>query len=430
MRLTAHLLNSAPSATRKALNYIVSSRYRKFANRPPTEKDVDDYIKPTFRMPETTTQPLEGLLAINKPTGISSAEALRRLQQIFKRSSIFAETLNAEKQRREAENRHQPWRKKQNKKNAVKIGHGGTLDPMASGVLIAGIGAGTKRLQDFLNCTKTYEAVAMFGAGTDTYDSEGKVTNWAKWEDITKEKIEEALGQFRGDILQKPPIYSALHMNGKRLYEYAREGKPLPVEIKARPVSTLSLELVDFTHEHDYKYPEDAPQEEKDTVAALEKQLEGEKGESSIVAATRSPEVGEKRPRSASAQGGDESTTKKQKTDEDAAIPAAETETTPATVKTEAATPAVDTEAFKKPCIATFRLTVTSGFYVRSFIHDIGKALGSEAHMVKLVRTRQADFELGNDNVLEWRELMDQPEEVWGPKVEGMLRKWAQEQKK
>jgi tRNA pseudouridine55 synthase len=72
-------------------------------------------------------------------------------------------------------------------------------------------------------------------------------------------------------------------------------------------------------------------------------------------------------------------------------------------------------------------MTVTSGFYVRSLIHDLGQALGSAAHMVKLVRTRQSDYEVGKENVLEWEDLMENPEEIWGSKVEGLLRKWAEE---
>jgi tRNA pseudouridine55 synthase len=208
-------------------------------------------------------------------------------------------------------------------------------------------------------------------------------------------------------------------MNGKRLYEYAREGKPLPVEIQARPVSTVSLELTDFTFEHDYEFPEEAPQEEKDTVAALEKQLDT----AEAAAAEEEQAVGEKRPHSTEQDGHE---AKKLKADEVADVASAE-----APAATEAPAPvtttATATKPQGKPFIVTLRMTVTSGFYVRSLVHDLGKALGSEAHMVKLVRTRQSDYELGTDTVLEWDELMEKPEEVWGPKVESTLRKWAEE---
>jgi tRNA pseudouridine55 synthase len=208
MRSTTRLLKTAPQAITRTYgynnNHIISSRF--ISKRSPLLHDDDDEMSSSS---SSRAQPLEGLLAINKPTGISSAEALRRLQKLFKPSSIFAATLQAEKEKREQESHNQRnRRKKQSAKRVdVKIGHGGTLDPMASGVLIAGIGAGTKKLQDFLVCTKTYEATAMFGAGTDTYDSEGKVIAWANWEGITREKVEEALGQFRGDIMQKPPMW-------------------------------------------------------------------------------------------------------------------------------------------------------------------------------------------------------------------------------
>jgi tRNA pseudouridine55 synthase len=182
--------------------------FSKFLNKFHTNRSrrlVAYHVKRSFG---EMTSPLEGLLAVNKPTGLSSAEALRRLQQIFKPSAIFADTLQAEKERRERESHRQRVRRRNPNavRNEVKIGHGGTLDPMASGVLIAGIGGGTKYLQQFLNCTKTYEATAMFGADTDTYDAMGKVVKWASWEGINGEKVEKALEQFKGDIMQVPPM--------------------------------------------------------------------------------------------------------------------------------------------------------------------------------------------------------------------------------
>ena len=132
-----------------------------------------------------------------------------------------------------------------------------------------------------------------------------------------------------------------------------------------------------------------------------------EKAEEPITAAM----AGEKRPRSESP----DTAVKKQKSTPEPTDPAP------------APTAAVSQRPVGKPPVFTLCMTVTSGFYVRSLIHDLGKALGTEAHMVKLVRTRQSDYAIGNDNVLEWEELMENPEEVWGPKVEGLLRKWAEE---
>jgi tRNA U55 pseudouridine synthase TruB len=158
-----------------------------------------------------TPVPLEGMMAINKPTGISSAEVLRKLQKVFNPSDIFAETLFAERKRRKEESRNQKnLRRKTSARNVqVKIGHGGTLDPMASGVLIAGIGRATKKLQQFLTCSKTYEATMVFGAETDSFDAMGKVVGYAQWDGVTREMVLEKLQRFRGDILQIPPMFVA-----------------------------------------------------------------------------------------------------------------------------------------------------------------------------------------------------------------------------
>jgi len=191
---------------------------------------------------------------VNKPSGISSAQALRDLQHHFNPSELFAPWIANEKNIRARENHNQRRRRKE-KQIQVKIGHGGTLDPLATGVLIAGVGKGTKSLQDFLLCTKVYETVVLFGTSTDTYDRVGKVLRRAPYEHITKEKVEEALGQFRGKFMQLPPLFSALKMNGKPLYEYAREGKEIPREIERREVEVLNLELVEWmeggTHSHE-----------------------------------------------------------------------------------------------------------------------------------------------------------------------------------
>jgi tRNA pseudouridine55 synthase len=88
------------------------------------------------------------------------------------------------------------------------MGHGGTLDPMATGVLIVGVGSGTKQLNALLGGMKEYEATCVFGTVTDSYDAVGKILRRAPTEHITKEKVEEALEKFRGDILQQPPMCS------------------------------------------------------------------------------------------------------------------------------------------------------------------------------------------------------------------------------
>src|SRR4051794_12313241 len=101
--------------------------------------------------------------------GMSSAQVIRDCQSVFNPSSLFAKMLQEEKAIRDKESKYQKQRRRSAKKQIqVKIGHGGTLDPLATGVLILGVGKGTKTLQNFLLCTKTYETVVLFGASTDS----------------------------------------------------------------------------------------------------------------------------------------------------------------------------------------------------------------------------------------------------------------------
>ncbi len=107
-----------------------------------------------------------------------------------------------------------------------KIGHAGTLDPMATGLLIILLGDATKRFDEFQGVKKEYEAVIEFGKKTDTYDREGKVIfEYKKTFKISKKEIEIALKNFTGKIKQKPPPHSAIKIGGKRAYELARSGK-------------------------------------------------------------------------------------------------------------------------------------------------------------------------------------------------------------
>ena len=123
-----------------------------------------------------------------------------------------------------------------------QIGHTGTLDPFAEGVLPICIGKAT-RLIEFLEDEKAYIGTVQFGKSTDTYDVDGKIINTSE-KQITFEDLENALKDFRGEIEQTPPIYSAIKINGKKLYEYAREGKD--VEIKPRKVCIQKLEILSF----------------------------------------------------------------------------------------------------------------------------------------------------------------------------------------
>lgn len=127
-----------------------------------------------------------------------------------------------------------------------QIGHTGTLDPFAEGVLPVCIGKAT-RIIEYLKDDKAYIGTVQFGKSTTTYDTEGETVNISD-KKISAETIETALENFRGEIEQLPPIYSAIKINGKKLYEYARKGEE--VEIKPRKVTIRKLDLINFDEEN------------------------------------------------------------------------------------------------------------------------------------------------------------------------------------
>lgn len=128
------------------------------------------------------------------------------------------------------------------KLNIKQVGHTGTLDPFAEGVLPVCVGKAT-RLIEYFDDDKEYLATVQFGSQTTTYDLEGDITQTSSTK-ITQTDLEKALEAFRGEILQTPPIYSAIKVNGKKLYEYAREGKE--VKIEPRKVTIYKIELKSF----------------------------------------------------------------------------------------------------------------------------------------------------------------------------------------
>lgn len=125
-----------------------------------------------------------------------------------------------------------------------KVGHGGTLDPLATGVLIIAIDEATKLLSIHLNDIKEYECEILFGIETDTFDLEGKIINQCEVKDIDLGKINQILKSWKKEYLQMPPLYSAIKINGKPLYKYARDNKE--IEIKPRNVKLLDYEIISF----------------------------------------------------------------------------------------------------------------------------------------------------------------------------------------
>jgi tRNA pseudouridine55 synthase len=154
---------------------------------------------------------IDGVLLLDKPLGLSSNDALVRAKRLF---------------------------------NAKKAGHTGTLDPLATGLLPLCFGEATKFSQDLLEADKTYESTLKLGERTATGDAEGEVVA-SRPVECEARAVAEVLARFRGEILQVPPMYSALKRDGKPLYEYARAGQTL--EREARPVTIHSLELIGCT---------------------------------------------------------------------------------------------------------------------------------------------------------------------------------------
>ncbi len=128
----------------------------------------------------------------------------------------------------------------------VKVGHAGTLDPMATGLLILATGKKTKMLQDLQSLDKEYIATIKFGATTPSFDADTPIDKIYPVEHLTQELIEKTLKQFTGKQLQYPPKYSAKRLKGKRAYDLARKGKDFelkPVEIEIKQIQILSLNL-------------------------------------------------------------------------------------------------------------------------------------------------------------------------------------------
>lgn len=161
---------------------------------------------------------LEGaLLLIDKPLEWTSFDAVNKLRHTIRH------TLNLKKKRK------------------VKVGHAGTLDPMATGLLLICTGKYTKKINDLTGLQKTYEGTLKLGATTPTYDSEAEEDQTFDVSHITEEAIHAATEKFMGDIWQKPPIYSAVRMKGEKLYNLARRGEE--VEIEPRPVSIYDFKI-------------------------------------------------------------------------------------------------------------------------------------------------------------------------------------------
>ena len=156
---------------------------------------------------------MNGIVIVDKPQGWTSQDVTARLRRVF---------------------------------NTRRIGHGGTLDPMATGVLPVFVGRATRGVEFFEHAEKTYEATIRLGLTTDTEDTSGEVLTQQEV-NLTEDEFLTVLPRFRGEIMQVPPMYSALKINGQKLVDLARKGKT--VERQPRPITIHELECVEFSGE-------------------------------------------------------------------------------------------------------------------------------------------------------------------------------------
>ncbi|MBI4235268.1 tRNA pseudouridine(55) synthase TruB [Candidatus Peregrinibacteria bacterium] len=168
---------------------------------------------------------LNGFFLVDKPRGMTSFEVVKELRKRL----AFSKGL---------------------KPSSIKVGHSGTLDRLATGLLIVGVGEGCKLLEFLIGCDKEYEVLAYFGAVSDTYDEDGKITplkdlNKKNFDGILKKLPKIISENFLGEILQVPPKFSALKVQGRRASDRARAGEE--VNLSKREVTIFSFDLLDFT---------------------------------------------------------------------------------------------------------------------------------------------------------------------------------------
>jgi tRNA pseudouridine55 synthase len=229
-----------------------------------------------------------------------------------------------------------------------KIGHAGTLDPLATGLLLVCIGKATKTIPQLQDGDKVYTGTFVFGATTPCFDLERPIDNYYPYEHITPALLEQTLPRFTGTIMQVPPMFSAVKIDGQRAYEYARADDPT-VTIQPKPVNIYSFEITAFR--------------------------EGEQTTSSQdILKSRSPEVCE----SMSLGVAESQSLKDSKTPQ--------------------------TQLYKNPLgevpahlpQADFRIHCGKGTYIRSIARDLGVALGSGAFLSALRREQIGDYSVSD----------------------------------
>lgn len=179
----------------------MGQKFQKKKTRKPAEKAIEG---PGY----------DGILLVDKPAGITSHDVVARIRQIYQTRSV---------------------------------GHTGTLDPQATGLLVLLLGEATKISEYLIRCDKSYEGTMRFGEVSDTYDTDGDVKPGPGGPlPQAVEEIQEAAGEFTGDIEQVPPPFSAKKVKGKKLYQYAREGKTPDTPVEPRPIRVDEFEILNY----------------------------------------------------------------------------------------------------------------------------------------------------------------------------------------
>ena len=168
------------------------------------------------------TREINGIFNIDKPSGLTSHDVVARIRR-------FIRTWNEQ-----IRIPHSAFRN-------VKVGHAGTLDPLATGVLPVAVGSATRLIEYLLDADKAYRATLTLGATSDTYDAEGAITPTPDAPTPSRAQVEASLHPFRGEIAQLPPMHSAIKVSGQKLYDLARRG--VEIERQPRHVTITRLEL-------------------------------------------------------------------------------------------------------------------------------------------------------------------------------------------
>jgi tRNA pseudouridine55 synthase len=176
-----------------------------------------------------------GVLAVDKPAGMTSRDVVNQVQRLLRRDPQRSrDPIDGSEGRESPTVRFPP----------IKVGHTGTLDPMATGVLLLVVGQATRLVDYAHGFSKTYEADFLLGFTSDTLDSSGQVQPSAAAAQVSRTEMEEQLIRWQGNIWQTPPKYSAVHVDGKRAHDLARRGEQF--QIPARQVTIHELKLLHF----------------------------------------------------------------------------------------------------------------------------------------------------------------------------------------